>query len=336
VSVADDVDLLADGVVAVDGGGTVVRANAAAARLLGLDGPAALVGAPAATVLPLRDDQGRDWWTCTRPLDGLASRTRLRPQPVSVPTPAGEVRLSLTGGFDRDDDRVVRRLVLSLRPAVDAPPAEDRIARVVAGAAHDLRSPLTGVKGFTATLLSRWDRLSEDNRRQLLDGVAADADRMAGLLGDLLDVCRAEVGELRLRTEPTPLGELLRSAVSAAEVPVHVVDVDAGVTVEVDLDRLRRALGALVADAVEPGRPVPVAARAQASGAVVSIGVTRTTADARPAAALGRTLAAAVVAAHGGTLDDDVPGVRYQVWLPAAALADSGADTPTSGADGRG
>ena len=48
---------------------------------------------------------------------------------------------------------------------------------LVATVAHELRSPLTGVKGFTATLLSKWDRFTESQKQLMLRTVDADADR---------------------------------------------------------------------------------------------------------------------------------------------------------------
>ena len=68
-------DVLPDGVVVADADGGVLVLNPAAARILGTT-PSAALGKDYRDVLPLVDDQGRDWWKCTDPYDGLMTRSR--------------------------------------------------------------------------------------------------------------------------------------------------------------------------------------------------------------------------------------------------------------------
>ena len=58
--------------------------------------------------------------------------------------------------------------------------------------AHELRSPLTGVRGFTATLLERWDGFDDGQKRLIMESVHHDTDRLARLIADLLEVARIE------------------------------------------------------------------------------------------------------------------------------------------------
>ena len=83
--------------------------------------------------------------------------------------------------------------------------------------AHELRSPLTGIKGFTATLLAKWDRFTEDQRRLMLEAVDSDADRLTRLIAELLDVARIDAGRLELRRVPTDLAALVRKRVEAQD-----------------------------------------------------------------------------------------------------------------------
>ena len=67
--------------------------------------------------------------------------------------------------------------------------------------AHELRSPLTGVRGFTATLLERWDAFDDGQKRLIMESVHHDTDRLARLINDLLEVARISAGRLPLAAE---------------------------------------------------------------------------------------------------------------------------------------
>ncbi len=69
---------------------------------------------------------------------------------------------------------------------------------LVATVAHELRSPLTGVKGFVSTLLSKWDRLNDEQKKLMLTTVHADSERLSRLITELLDVARIDTGRLPL------------------------------------------------------------------------------------------------------------------------------------------
>src|SRR5947207_15511108 len=56
------------------------------------------------------------------------------------------------------------------------------LAALVAGAAHDIRSPLTAVRGFATTLLSKWSGMRDEDREAMLGAIAADAGRMNSVL----------------------------------------------------------------------------------------------------------------------------------------------------------
>ena len=80
---------------------------------------------------------------------------------------------------------------------------------IVAAAAHDIRSPLTAMKGFGYALEKRWDSMTEEQRTLMLRGIVYDADRMDGILRLLVDAGRVAAGTLELFPERVDLSELV-------------------------------------------------------------------------------------------------------------------------------
>ena len=218
---AHSIDDLPDGVVVVGADGIVISCNRAASRLLGVAADQ-LIGLALGDALPLADSAGRDWWKVSNPFGGLSTRSRQVERVLQLPdgryllVTASYVRASRSGR--------VERLVISLRGTEARDRAEREHADLIATVAHELRSPLTGVKGFTSTLLTRWDRFTDEQRRLMLEAVDSDADRLTRLIAELLDVARIDAGRLELRRVPTDLGALVRRRVDAR----LVTGIDAG------------------------------------------------------------------------------------------------------------
>ena len=96
---------------------------------------------------------------------------------------------------------------------------------LVATVAHELRSPLTGVKGFVQALLNRWDKLNDDQRKLMLTTVNADADRLGRLIAELLDVARIDTGRLSLYPRACDAVVLARRVVdSVGPAPAGSID----------------------------------------------------------------------------------------------------------------
>lgn len=205
-------ELLPDGVVVADGAGTVVVVNGRVGRIAQVDQRTA-VGRPLAEVLPLVDDDGRPWWSHSRPFDGMSTRTR---QPERLLWLSDGTPVFVTASYVRSDGpgSPLRCLVVMLRPASDRTRLERRGAELVATAAHELRSPLTSIKGFTSTLLAKWERFTDAQRRLMLETVEADADRLTRLIGELLDVARIDSGRVRLNPTWVDVEERVRQCVA--------------------------------------------------------------------------------------------------------------------------
>jgi two-component system sensor histidine kinase KdpD len=108
--------------------------------------------------------------------------------------------------------------------------------------AHELRAPLTTIKGSSRTLLRHGAALEPATARQLLQDIDQEADRLHRLVDNLLELARAGVGANALRTEPTAVDVLLRRVVADA-------------TPRAGSRRLRvRAPGDLPSPAIDPVR----------------------------------------------------------------------------------
>ena len=261
---ADD---LPDGLVIADRAGQVAVFNRAAARLTGI-APSLALGRDVRQVLPLRDRDDRCWWTLTQPYGGLSTRSRQTECPLYLPD---GTELLVTVGYVRTprgravrerreaDPGSVRRIVITLRSAEQRARLERGRADLVSTVAHELRSPLTSVKGFTATLLAKWPRFTDDQKRVMLETVNADADRVTRLITELLDVSRIESGRIELHRElvdiPTRAWKIITGRVAAGDLADrYVVDVRPGLPETwLDADKVDQILANLIENAVRHG-----------------------------------------------------------------------------------
>lgn len=249
-------DLYPDGVVGAAADGTVTLINDRAARFLDTTVEEATGGA-AEAVLRLQDQDGCYWWQVNDPVGSLSTRTAIPEQ--SWLNALGEEVLTTA--------RLVRERplgpVLGVAIAIRSGRGRARLDRersdLVATVAHELRSPLTGVKGFVQALLNRWDKLSDEQRKLMLTTVNADADRLVRLIAELLDVARIDTGRLSLYPRPANAAVLARRVVDSvgagtsrvielSDPPEDLPDIFA------DPDKFTQVLTNLVENAVRHGR----------------------------------------------------------------------------------
>jgi len=321
-------DELPDGVVVADHAARIAVFNKAAERLTGVASLNAL-GRDVRQVLPLHDADGRSWWTFVDPYRGLSTRTR---HPETSLYLADGTELLVTVGYVRGprcrdfgagrlgDPGAVQRIVITLRGAQQRARIERRRADLVSTVAHELRSPLTSVKGFTATLLAKWTRFTDDQKRVMLETVNADADRVTRLITELLDVSRIEAGRIEVRRQlvdiPERAEKIVAGRVAAGDSPDRFrIEAPADLPETwLDADKVDQILGNLVENAVRHG-----------AGTVTVVVQPVETASARaasrpdgPAATLGSAEAGSVAVAvrdeGDGVAPELVPRIFRQFW----------------------
>ncbi|MFJ9948974.1 ATP-binding protein [Kitasatospora sp. NPDC091207] len=251
-----DPDDLPDGLVVADALGRVVCFNRAAARLTGILQERAL-GSPLEHVLPLEDLDGRRWWQLTDPYGGLAIRTSQPERNLLLP---GGREVLVSARYVRARPQApLERLVIALRGTEARRRTERSHAELIATVAHELRSPLTSVKGFTATLLAKWERFTDGQKRLMLETVDADADRVTRLIAELLDISRIDAGRLELRKQVVDLAAAVRRHVDrkvATGIPEDRFDIRISEPLTVlwaDPDKVDQVLANLLENAVRHG-----------------------------------------------------------------------------------
>jgi signal transduction histidine kinase len=323
------IDLLPDAVLVLDDTRTLVALNLAALDVLG-DDAAAFVGHPVGESFDVRSGGGvpalRDGLPATEGQIDLMFR---RPDGIDVPVTA---TIRSSGATT----------VLALRPS-----GERSGIAIISTVSHELRSPLTSVKGYTSLMLSRWDRLKDEQKRTMLEQVHHDADRVTRLVTELLDISRLETGRLVLRRQMVDLPALAHSVVE--KVGLGIPELDCTVVfpasfprVYADPDKVEQVLTNLVENAAKYGSPKAMKVTGEVAGSLVAVAVSDT-GEGIPAedlprvftkffrrdhgrptgTGLGLWISQGLVEAHGGHLtatSDMGRGSTFRFTLPTDAF----------------
>jgi signal transduction histidine kinase len=339
-----DLDALPDGAVIADAEGAVTRVNRAAAQLIGVD-PDAAVGRPLGEVLALRDQDGRDWFSVNCPYGGLATRTAVPEQSWLLPD--GQEVLVVARIHRPSLAQPVDLVAVSLRSGRGRARLDRERSDLVATVAHELRSPLTGVKGFVQALLNRWDKLNDEQKKLMLTTVSSDSDRLSRLIAELLDVARIDTGRLQLYPRPCDSGTLVRRVVESVRASTsRPIDLDVAADlpeISADPDKFTQVVTNLVENGVRHGEGrVHVTVSGMDGSSDGTDGGVRIVVDdegagippelrrrvftkfwkggARGGSGLGLYIVNGLVRAHGGTVTiDDAPagGARITITWPS-------------------
>jgi signal transduction histidine kinase len=213
---------------------------------------------------------------------------------------------------------------------------------------HELRSPMAAVIGAARTLEERWRELTADQRTAFLALIADETNRLATLIGDVLDTSRIEAGTFSYRFGEVDVGDLVRDTVAGFALHQEEVTVVAHTewqlpNVRGDRERLRQVLQNLLENAVKYSRAgEEIDVRTWAKNGRVHVAVEDTGPGipreqhgliferfgranvglGKPGTGLGLFIARSIAEAHGGRLTvESAPGegATFTLELPVEA-----------------
>lgn len=252
------IESLAEGMIAIDSHGQVVRVNESARRLLLLNDAVPFPGTQLPRARALRSAIQRSGeGTVAEPAEVvIGGRTILV---TGRPLEAGGSVLTL---FDLTQ---LRRLELVRRD-------------FVANVSHELKTPLTAIRGFAETLVD--DDLPADQRRGFAETIRQNAQRMQRLVDDLLDLSRIESGGWQPQPGVIDVQSAVRAAFATVREAAAAKGVELRAEIAADAERayadataFQQMLGNLVENGVRytPTGAVTVFTRRSANAVIVGV-----------------------------------------------------------------
>ena len=174
----------------------------------------------------------------------------------------------------RRDLRLLQPLLSRAGAVLASAEREARKDRFLSLAAHELKTPLTTIKGFSYSLARRLERREPCDPRHV-EMLERQAERLHSLLEEMLEVSRLETGRFVLHQEPCEMRDL----VEACQRSLRRLGSDAGVEVQADdalplladRERIERALASMVSRARSHGAAVQLQAHRIDGRAVVRV-----------------------------------------------------------------
>ena len=346
------------GVVVFNAGtGHLVSLNREATRLVqSLCGPGQsaehLLG-----VITCRRGDGREIALDRLPLAGaLSGAETVRAEEIELSVPDGRRVTTLINATPiHGEDGAVASVVVTMQDLAPLQALERMRAEFLGMVSHELRVPLTSIKGSTAAALGAARLVAPAETREFFRIIDDQADRMIGLIADLLDAGRIEAGTLSVAPEPSAVAALVDHArgtfISGGGRHAVWIDLPPDLPpVLADRQRIVQVLNNLLANAARHA-PDTTAIRIAAArdGEHVAVSVADEGRGIAPehlgqlfrkyAAAgdreggvgggLGLAICKGLVEAHGGRIRAESGGVglgtRVTFTIPVAGPADTGA-----------
>ena len=165
-------------------------------------------------VMTCRRGDGREVRLDELPLaDEFRNAETVRAEEIELSVPDGRSVTTLVNATPiRSADGAVESVVVTMQDLAPLEELERLRAEFLGLVSHELRAPLTSIKGSAATALNAEPELDPAEMREFFRIIDEQADHMRGLIGDLLDVGRIDSGTLSVHPEPAEVAGLVDRA----------------------------------------------------------------------------------------------------------------------------
>lgn len=276
----------ADGITVQDASGSIVYVNDVAATLSGFPSAEAMLNAPPDTLrqaiqrFVMKDEGGN-----LLPVDELPGRRALRGEKnvqaliQYVDTLTGQTRWSLVKSQPIfDEDGHAQFIVNVVTDISERQALEQRKDEFISMASHELKTPVTSIKGFTQILHSRFKKRGDEESLRFLNIMNEQLNKLTRLISDLLDISKMQAGKLTFQEDFFDLSLLVQETVEnlQAATSTHQLQLDGLQHVQVfgDKDRLGQVLVNLLTNAIKyspQADTVIVRVAADSENAIVSV-----------------------------------------------------------------
>ena len=362
------IDTTPVGVVVFNAGtGVPVSLNREARRLVdGLTNPGQ-TAEQLLDVLTFRRADGRGISLREFPLaEALSTGETVRAEEIVIRVPDGRsVSVLLNATAIRSEEGQVESVVVTLQDMTALEELDRLRAEFLGMVSHELRAPLTSIKGSAATVLGSTADMDPAVVRQFFRIIDEQADHMHDLVADLLDVARIETGTLPVTPEPAEVAVLVDRAritfTSAGGRNNLAIDIESDLPlVMADRRRIVQVVGNLLSNAAKHSSEssvIRISAVREDVHVAVSVAdegrgipserlpylfrkFTRTDGDdlgsGVAGSGLGLSICKGIVEAHGGRIwaESEGPGLgaRFTFTIPTVEEAGSGTAVSTSAA----
>ena len=146
-------------------------------------------------------------------LNDLRHAETLRAEEIVLTVPDGRSVTTLINATPiRGADGTVESVVVTMQDLASLEEMERMRAEFLEMVSHELRAPLTAIKGATATVFDAWSDLELAEMREFFRIIEEQADHMRGLISELLDAGRIDAGILSVNPEPSDVASLVDQA----------------------------------------------------------------------------------------------------------------------------
>ncbi|MEW6554750.1 MAG: PAS domain S-box protein [Actinomycetota bacterium] len=186
---------------------------------------------------------------------------------------------TLRRSFSHDETELLGTLARATAIEEERLAREEEMKDFIDIASHELRHPVTLMKGYALSLRDLWERLDQEKIKDMLDAIDHGADRLNRLALGLLDLSRIERGRFRIEKRDAELTTLVEQVVDelrrgGARNEFGIDTPDGPVTIVVDPERIAELLIILLENAVKfspPEAPVEIGISRGDSEVLVSV-----------------------------------------------------------------